>query len=754
MIRKLLAGLFLACILTAGASPAYAGPFGVIGRFLHPATFVAPPGGPSSPNVLPGAGPVNTTFLSITPANYGSPGDTGYNTRGWCRWDRPSLIEVGLPGINGTRQFGITCIHEPTDVEKIAGVANNINYIRVRIDKGAWYTITGASTNADELGETNFNFTVNSQNFSDGLHQVDCEGVPFTGPSIICEGALSDASGFAPTGRISAAKIDNGSGGAGNILTITGNVRNTWNVTGTLCVTKGWLVEGVGVGPNTFLTQTNADNPSRTGTCDSGTYTVGGAPQLVAETKMTVGNQTSLYFISDFNSTLRGAGKKTVVYMASAADGGSDINGNSGLDASHPKLTPFAAAGVISSQSGNSGMYGGTVCILNAQSVLTESGSGTVPTATLGWLTYQSAAIAPCVHPGDAGMPKMHFDGSNRYYGVGGATHIKYNGIQVDNAPSTYNGGVAVQLWAENTLSVGHVYQVNGTATGTLGAGGVACINTTLIFNYNGGCSAMLIDGGSVKYISEDGFGNNEFVHDVTVDAEGPSLFWTTATATSGSKTITGVTVPAGYTIAQIFPPGSTCSLSQDVSCIGVVDSTGAEGTNCFPAGGGGIFTSIVSVNEAAHSILTDQFATCSVTGMLANAGVHADGVQFNNTAISTDIIYHHVTIGITLPGWYQGWFLEASGLSGIYLGDSNFKLNINTPEHPISINGGNDHLIQARNLFTAGGGTSRVDADANSNDETFIGEQCINGSFWTGAGTNIRRKASPTNACYTTTTP
>ena len=235
MIRKFAAWLVAAALLALGASPAAAGPFAVM-RFLHPASLVTAPPGGTSPDVLPGTGANNAVFNSITPTSHGNPADTGYAVAGSCRPTNIPLEEVGQSGSNGTRHFGFVCAHEPSDAELAAGVGNNIDHLLVRVDGGSWYTISSKSTNPDAGGLTDWNFTVNSQNYPDGLHRVAVVGVPTTGPDIVLEGPLEDA-GHYYAAKITAATISDGAGGPGNILTITGSVENYNAATGTAVIT-------------------------------------------------------------------------------------------------------------------------------------------------------------------------------------------------------------------------------------------------------------------------------------------------------------------------------------------------------------------------------------------------------------------------------------------------------------------------------------------------------------------------------------
>lgn len=710
-------------------------------------------GGGSSPDVLPGVASV-PTINNIAATNFGSPGDVGYNVRGWGRYTTPQLIEVGSSGVNGTAQIGAVFAHEPTNAELFSGVASNICSVDVRVDGGAFYTITGESVNASAGGIHDWNFTVNSQNYPDGVHQADEVGKSCTGPNIIMQGPLEDAGHYAPA-KIGAATISNGSGSAGDILTVTGNVLNINNSSGSAVLIPGYSITGMGVGPNTFIDGTSTVNATScvaqtgsncTGAGNLGTYHLRSpATQLVASTVLMAGNARSFFFVTDFHNTL---GRGVHVLYASktgndAWDGTSPtfVSGTIG-----PKLNPTSAAARITANSGNSGAYGGTVCMVDGGAWTSDAGVGTQPSALFGWLRFQGADQAPCVHPGDTGNPTLSFNITDRTWG-GLRTWYRY--MKFDGAPNTFNVGVADQLVAEHINMTENIY-----TGGLLGNGGVACLESSVTFSNDAGCNAPLVRNYTGTYYVADGLHGTEVaLGNVTVGG-GPVMFWATGTATAGQKDITNVSVPAGYTLSQIFSVGGVFTgncWADSIGCIGVADPSNGYGS-CFPTSDPAPPTStsetvITAVNDAAHTITTNRTATCSVTnGPLIFPGVHGDGVQFQTGIIFADVYFRSNIFGVTFPGRQQGLFNQ-SVISGFYIGKSSF-VNLNTTEKVLAVDGGNEKVIFEANTFD--GNNPVLDGFSNSNDETLVGDKCPQGNTFTGNGTNIRRHAAASQACYT----
>ena len=749
LIRRFLAGLFLLCALSA-ALPAEAG--GFFSR-VKGGPAAAPP--PTVPTVTPGVAAV-PTINTIASTNFGNPADVGYGVRGWGRYTAPQLVEIGSSGVAGTMHIGAVFAHEATNAELFSGVASNICSVDVRADGGAWFNIPAETVNPDAGGITDWNAIFRSQDFADGLHQVDFVGKPCTGPNIIMQGPLEDASHYAPA-KIGAATIDNGSGSAGNILTVTANVQNINNTSGSAVLVAGYSITGMGVGPNTFIDGTSTVNASScvaetgvacTGAGNLGKYhTRSPASQLVASNPMMAGNERSFFFITDFNNTL---GRGThVVYVAAAGASPAGNDANAGTAAA-PKLTIASAEGVIyANDSVGHGRYGGTICLMDGVTIASESGSGNYPVSTLGYTIIQGADHAPCVHPGDTGNPTVHFDGVSRtYVGLRGW----YRWMNFDGHPDTGNVGSATSLVAEHVSLVQNVY------TGSvLGNGGIACLETSIVFAYGGGCNADLIRNHTGTYYSEDGAHGPTVILGSNYVGGGPTYFWATGTATTGSSVITNATPPAGYTLSQMFKIGGVIPAwncyADSQGCIGVADPNNGYGS-CFPTSDPSpptptSETLITAIDDVAHTITTNRLATCAVTnGPLMFPGVHGDGSQHQVNLIYHDIYFRDDNFGMTWPGRQQGLFIQNSpGRSGVYVGRTNWK-NANTPEKIIAVDGGNEKFIYENNTWT--GGSTGQDGFVSSNDETFAGDKCMSGQSFNGVGTNIRRHQAATNACYT----
>lgn len=701
----------LAASLLAGCASADTGTNGV--------PVVSVVSSPVSPNVIPGTGNINV-FNTISPTNFGSPSDYGYNIRGWCNWMQPSLDEVGSSGIAGTRQFSIACAHAPTNAELTSGLGNNVTSVLIRCDIGSWFIIPARSVNTDDGSIDEFTFTVNSPNYTDGIHRCDAQGITSTGPNIIMEGPLEDANHFAPSIRLNTATIDNGAGLAGNTLTATGSILNVNASNGDPAdpvPQVGWSVECVGTAPNTFITAV----------VDATHFTISGAPQLIGSEPCVLGNERSFYFITDYHNTL---GRGThLVYMSPTGN-----DANNGFTPATAKLTNVAAANVIRTQDPtNLGMYGGIICVLNGYQVMSETGVGSYPTSTKGFLKYIGGQDPRCNNPGDPGGAAFHFDSSSRTYG---GLRVWFENLNFLTEVNTLNRGLATQLVAENVSSTGNMY-----TGGLVGTGAIACMETHLTFSYGGGCSARFARNHTVNYYSEDGFHGAEVSVGSTFTNGGPVYFWATGTSTVGSNVITGVTVPVGYTISQIFTVGGNCA-SLGISCLGTAD---ASGNTCFPT-----TNRITAIDDTLHTITTDQVATCGVTNApLVQPGVHGDNTQMQVNSYITDVYYSLNSWGLTGPGFQQGKFLEADHISGAYFYKNNWFNSTLTPESPLLVSGGNDHIIYDQDQYQ-GGGAFRQDVTFNSNDETFNSEHCLSGGGFTGAGTNIRRHAAATNACYT----
>lgn len=718
-------------------------------------------GGGSSPNVIPGASQPNTnptlvTYNTIAPVSHGSSGDYGYTIRGWARWDDVPLVEVGQSGVAGSRQIGLIAVHTPNNAEKAAGLATDITSVDVRCDGGSWFTITAPSTNANASGVADWNFTVNSANFADGLHKCDAVAHPATGPDIIMEGPL-EATTHDTVPSNTAVAINNGSSSAGNILNVSGTMENQGGSTGSGALGVGMSVSGMGVAPDTFIDGSSTVNATScvaqtgsncTGAGGTGKYHVG-VSQLVASTTATFNIERSFYFITDYGGGAAGGGLGRGTHIIYASQSGNE--GNTGADAAHPVVGTATARGKIyTNDATGHGKWGGIVCLMGGGTWANDTGTGTDPTLTLGFLKYQSANTAPCVNAGDPGGATMKFsETGDDIYASFTFARVWYKNIKTAaqsgcNSGSCYPGssdnGKATQLVAEGVTNTTNDWQDGGL----LGNSAYACFDSTAYYGNDGGCNqAQIVRNSTLKYFKADGLHGVALALNNTIDGGGAVFAWTTGSSTAGSPVITGVTVQGGQALSTLFPAGNV---------INVWDGSNVPGF-CFP--GSSSTTNPTVVSTTSNTITLDMNATSTCTGSYLgdSSGVHSDMVQNQQDWLTADIILIGNSFGQTFPAFQQGFFQEQQGVSGIYLDSNSWKnLPADTNDSIIEVSGGNEHVIYHANVWT--GGNIRQDTYGDSNDETFVGDQCSPGKTFTGALTNIRRLAAGSNACYTTTTP
>lgn len=738
-MKRLFAAL-AASILAAGASPAVAWFHGV-----PPAGGYTIAGSGTSPT--PVQGPGISTYNDITPIHYGASADFGYNLAAVARWNDVPLVEVGTTGVAGSRHIGLLCHHAPTDAELVSGIGDNVSDVLVRVDGGGWYKITARTANPDAGGYSDWNFIVNSQNYTDGVHRVDAICEQSTGVATVLEGPLETAAHWvqASTGAANNATITNGAAGAGRILTAP---------TGSYGFQYGWSVQGVGVAPNTFVdgdANTNATacvaetGSNCTGNLGAGTYHVTGAAQLVAAIPMTGGDYKSFYFVTDYNGTLnRGTHK---IYLCGGTCGGvTGSDSNSGATALLPVATPKAARGKIWTNAGTTGSgaygaYGGIVCVMGGLTYATDSGVGNNPDSSRGWLTYVSAEKAPCSVAGDPGSPVMHFDISNRTYG---GLRVWYKGIIADGPPDTFDFGDPSQLVLEQSKSVGNGINSNGSGHNVpLGAGGFAMLESASYITY-GGAISTLVRNSTESYGSEDGFHGPPVVIGNTTVGFGPNWnFGIQGTATSGSNqlVITGLPsisgIPAGLqTLSRWFVTGTTNTDGISMA------------NNCFD----GAF--ITSINTGTNTLTMDRNATCSGTAALAwtySAQPHGDNIQFQSNSQANNVIIADNAFNDLYPSAQQGLFIETVRMSGAYIARNHFN-NAGTVESIINVNGGNDNFTLDQNRFYKDNASAgyRLDYQASSTNETLNQNTCtgVGTGTFTGSAPSNRRKAAGANSC------
>lgn len=736
MIRKFCAGLFLASFIAA-AVPAEAGGF-----------FQRTKGGPSAaapavPNVLPGAGPVNTTFNSITPTSHGSPSDFGYSLRGLIRWDGYNLQEIGRAGVSVTKRIGLFAAHTPTDVELLAGLGSNICSVDMRADKGSWFTITAPSANPDAGNTIDWGANFTNANYSDGVHQVDAVAHPCTGPDSIAEGPLSDQWGHGyETVKARLSAINNGSSGAGHIFTITDFPTPplftfyNWNGTqeNAAAVSVGQSISMLGVAPNTFIDGDAATNATAcvaetgsncTGAGLAGTYHVTGSSQLVAANPAIIGTARSFYFITNFNNTL----KRPVIYQSLA---GSD--GATGLNSTIPVLTYGKA---ISQVSANGDGHGGTVCLMNG-STYAPTGAVSVPSTNFGWLSTQSADKPPCSAAGDPGGASLGpFDNSSRSYF---ADHMEWRYVNFAGGvpPTTLSGGSAWYLVADHVTST----TMLGFNGGLLGTGGYACVESTLYFGTDGSCSGAVLSRNNVgKYYVADGAHDIPVVVGFNSDYGGPQFFWATGNSAIGDNVIRNVTLLpselAGRTLSSIFTGLTAATLWQP----GVLE------TNCFPG-----TQTVTAIDDAAKTITLSAAATANCTaGNLGSPGAHSDAYQTAQTSTNpqSDLYVAYNNFGLVSPGIQQGFFIETEKVSGFYSGHNYWAIHPLTTERILADNGGNELGMFEANTYNSNK-TFSANIDAPSSNETYANDICTIGGPFIPNGKNTRANAPGSSACYT----
>lgn len=272
---KRLSPIFLALALgLCGASPAAA--------WLPHGTGASPP--PTVPDIIPGSSPpvvnastsapvtVTATVNNITPTSHGNPSDNGYALRGLIRPTGIPEVEVGRPGVSGVLHVGWFVKHPPTNAEKAAGLVSNVVSVDMRCDGGSWFTIGAPTNNPDASGQLDWNATVTSSNFADGLHQCDARGTPATGPDIIAQGPMTDEYGNGyELVKTYSGSINDTQGGTGNILTVPANpliVNYSGGGASDPMLSIGMSVATVGAAPNTFI---DGDHTTNSGSCTAST---------------------------------------------------------------------------------------------------------------------------------------------------------------------------------------------------------------------------------------------------------------------------------------------------------------------------------------------------------------------------------------------------------------------------------------------------------------------------------------------------
>lgn len=610
LMRALLAAAVLLAASSADARDLYWFPHGVS----------AGGGGGSSPVVTPGASLLTTTtgkyasttsINSITTTYHGSPVDYVYGLRGWGRWDDVQNIEIGSTGVNVTRHIGLFFEHPGTASDIALGDASNIDHVLVSCDGGTTQTITGPTVNPDAGGQTDWNFQVNSQDYADGLHQCNAIGVPSTGPDIVMQGPPNDASGNVMA-RVAALMVSDGTGtAAGNVLTVFTTPLN-WQSSAAPAVTKGWSVSA-DTAPGVFVSATNADNPTYTGTGGTGTYGTYGPVALVGAqftgsvsgTTLTVTAVSKGYL--DVGQYIMGAG----ITAGTTITGGPSAGGTGTYTVSNSMTVSSEAMG--GSVPGNLGNETSFYFVTNYHNTLDgANGRGT-------YILYVSASGSDTTNSGaDAAHPLATIGKANAllisnnvgatFQGKWGGTICLMDGwtgayagpatapwgtiswvtVQgADKAPCVHPGDtgnptLTIQftdrsymnghvMWrymnfigkpddgspnSPTYFAVDHVTS-KGSKIGQgalLGTGRAYCLESTNYYGQGGGCDgAILIRGNTFKYFTDDGIHGGDVVVGNTLDGGGPSYGWATGDVTAGSNTISNISVPADVNLTTAF---------------------------------------------------------------------------------------------------------------------------------------------------------------------------------------------------------
>jgi len=496
----------------------------------------------------------------------------------------------------------------------------------------------------------------------------------------------------------------------------------------------------LGVAPNAFIdgnattnwTACVAETGSNcTGSGITGTYHLTGAAVLAAPNPAIIGTARSFYFITNFNGTIA----RPVIY---ASNTGNDTTGT-GLIYTSPVQTYGKALSLVNA---NDDGHGGTVCLMDG-GTFSMSGPTSIPSSTVGLATIQSASQFPCVAPGDPGGATVGpFSNTSRSY-FPNRNEWRYVNL-IGNAPTTLSGGMAWYLYADHVTAVSSPLDTGGL----LGTGGFACVESTSYFGHDGACSGAVMARNVVaKYFTWDG------LHDVAVavrnstDFGGPQMFWATGDSTSGSPTITNVTLPAelaGHTLTSIFT-GMSTDMTADFTLLrgGVLESS------CFGTGSG--YHNVIAVSDSPPAITLDANATTTCTGGNLGTEAHGDNYQVADKSFNpqSDLYVAYNNFGILGPGIQQGYFLEGSSMSGVYTGHNSFQINSLDTESMLTTSGGNELVIYDQNTFL-GNRQNVVNRQNPSAFETYGLDLCPSSGTYIGTGTNIRAQASG-SACYST---
>jgi len=550
-------------------------------------------------------------------------------------------------------------------------------------------------------------------------------------------------------GAVLTGKIDNGSGSAGTLMTITG--RTSGGVV--LNLTYGSQIVGSGVSAGTVLNGANnqgscTPGPTCTGNGMTGTYSVN-TSQLVASTTLyagasaVFGSQRSFYFITNHGGSI----SRPTVYVCDTTCNGATGNDSTGTgSAAAPYATVGKAFSQITAQDSattyHHGKWGGTVCLM-AGHTYTYSGSVTVPDAALGYVTLASANADTCAAPSDPGgatitntpqaTTRAFFAHNTRWRSL---NFIGY----ASNLDPTY----------QQKFVVDHVTQVHDTLGngGLLGAGAWMCLESTSWFGSDGGCSgAYYIRGSTFKYAYNDGMHEVSSAVSNTVDGVGNALEWASATFNTATPTVLTISLPSelsGYNLSAIFPTNQPLS------------AVNASNQPCY--------------SNDANPTINDGAKTLTLTGVTTTGNctngstvyvnfdnsAHPDNFQQSSLNIVDDVLIQGNSFNAGYKSFTQGEFIQPAYISGFYVNGNSFNNDVHDVESLVLTTGGVDAWISGLNQY-AGTNSYRQDLLIGSTNETFVKDQCLNGGTIIPpqqTGVNIRALQATSSACYSTTSP
>lgn len=469
-----------------------------------------------------------------------------------------------------------------------------------------------------------------------------------------------------------------------------------------------------------------------TGTGGVGTYPVT-VSQAVASRGMIGGGPAtgaihkSFWFITNAGGTLN----RYVEYVSAS---GSDSN--TGDSTSLPKLTIGQAAFRIWARTPDSGKYGGVICVQGGGTFWANQASptGLRPGPLYGWLETVKAESDPrCGVAGSPSDPIINTDtGQNTGTGANGFERWSH---------LTVNGGLEGVWGTWVDYVTGHGFGLNwqhsGHQQGLLVFSATACTNSVAI-GYESGCQAEIVRNTTEQFVSEDFTHGLGVVVNNTFKDGGNVWLRVTGTATIGSNVITGVSVPAGFTIGQLlatWPNGGT----MDVDVAG-----------CFSAAGVGAVVS--AIDEVAHTVTvvddgthTAANATCTATGSLSSPGLHGDVFQYDSLSDFQNVILIGNTADDGTNGYQQGLFSEVPVNGLVYknnavrtLQTTEFYINVANYQYNWTLSGDTWNQ-QGTNTsgFNLNGSNHRYWLDINN---ACTGTPASGGlRTYTPAGTNVR---------------